>query len=149
MTREDFVPPKSQAVAPSRRLVVLLVLASLFGGVARLMPRPPDKAAEDRSATTMLAGLRIQSAASVGRLVLTKLPELRTDQRLVDRLLADLHLDHRSVLGTTPAVMTAVIASRVRRDFESGRIVDVAGWRFALTEARLCALAARLANRAG
>lgn len=96
----------------------------------------------------MLAGVRTDSALVVGKLVLAALPNIGTRDQLVQALFDDLRLDGDQASPALRFHLGAKIAERVRLDFAAGNIVDVAGWRFSLTEARLCALAVRCTSGA-
>jgi hypothetical protein len=113
-------------------------------GVVGLFPRPGR-------ATTLGAGAdplgqrleallpHTESASVVGRAYLRIAPH----ERQVGRLVALLGLDgDAGILGPDVEALRRDLARRTRRDFAEGHVVMVQGWMLALTEVRLCALAA-------
>jgi hypothetical protein len=44
------------------------------------------------------------------------------------------------VSADDPVVLRRIVGEQIRRDFQSGQVVDVDGWLLSETEARLCAL---------
>ena len=114
---------------PSHKPALTRRLALILGLTAAATPRAP------RAASLRAASLRISLA---GILPNQLDPEL---------LGAELHANapvtvagclHRA--GATGAVLDHTwIAARVAEDFAAGRVVNVAGWQLAQTEAWLCA----------
>ena len=61
---------------------------------------------------------------------------------LTDQILAGLGIDHAQAENIARAQMRQRLARQIQADFAAGRTVRLDGWVVALTEARLCALAA-------
>jgi len=92
----------------------------------------------------MLVGLFAdpRRAHSVGAAYAQTLPLVeRTPDRLCEALLAG-RLDLRQPIEC----LRSSISVQIRNDFEEGRVVCLDGWILAVTEARLCALAALTAE---
>lgn len=110
----------------------LLLTTGAMAGISALAAMPAATAAADPRAGALLRLLPDRRAAArIGRAYLVSVPE----EASVERLTALLDL---------PAGMEGVrlFEARRRLDFREGRTVPVGGWRLAVTEARLCALAA-------
>lgn len=148
MTREILARSGLTTPTLTRRLFVLLGLTGLVGAAGRLARVSMSMGSIYRSEAALLAGVRTDSALVVGKLVLAALPNIGTRDQLVQALFDDLRLDGHQASPALRFHLGAKIAERVRLDFAAGNIVDVAGWRFSLTEARLCALAVRCTSGA-
>lgn len=107
----------------------LLMATGAIAGISAMGSMP---AAADGRAGGLLRLLPDRAAAArIGRSYLAAAPE----EASVDRLMALLDLPD----GGDAA---RLFEARRRMDFREGRTVPVEGWRLAVTEARLCALAA-------
>lgn len=146
MNAGDQNPIPDASALPVRRTVLVLAAAGLLGSTIRWWRLAKDHARPIEPWTALLAPLRAKSAAVIGAVVMSAEPEMMSEDKLVARLLADLGLTRQSAVTASHLDLTRRISETVRRDFETGRIVNVFGWRLAMTEARLCALAAQHAN---
>jgi hypothetical protein len=99
-----------------------------------------------RTPAARLAGLLAHrdSARSLGRAALAALPGATTPPALAAAVLADLPRDAAMLAAASDDDLRALVAARVREDFDSGDTVQVDGWILSCTEARLCALASRV-----
>jgi hypothetical protein len=99
-----------------------------------------------RTPAARLAGLLAHrdSARSLGRAALAALPGATTPPALAAAVLADLPGDAATLAAASDHDLRALVAARVREDFDSGDTVQVDGWILSCTEARLCALASRV-----
>jgi hypothetical protein len=99
-----------------------------------------------RTPAARLAGLLAHrdSARSLGRAALAALPGATTPPALAAAVLADLPGDAAALAAASDDDLRALVAARVREDFDSGDTVRVDGWILSCTEARLCALASRV-----
>jgi hypothetical protein len=80
------------------------------------------------------------SAAIVGRMYLSGMPSEACPERLV-RLLCHAGCGWRRGLERAPAEhLRQWMREAVRKDFRTGQVVTVDGWRLSVTEARVCAL---------
>jgi hypothetical protein len=116
----------------------LLMATGAIAGISAIGPMPatagdgPMPAAASGQAGGLLRLLPDRAAAArIGRSYLAAAPE----EASVDRLVALLDLPD----GGDAAKL---FEAKRRMDFREGRTVPVEGWRLAVTEARLCALAA-------
>jgi hypothetical protein len=83
-----------------------------------------------------------ESASRVGREYLRCVPG-EADARLLVDLICSTREERRKVFaGADKGKLRELLMLQQRRDFESGRTVNVRGWILSQTEVRLCALAA-------
>jgi hypothetical protein len=96
-----------------------------------------------RTPAARLAGLLAHrdSARALGRAALAALPGATAPSALAAAVLAGLPGGPRTLDGASDDDLRALVAARVREDFEAGDTVQVDGWILSCTEARLCALA--------
>lgn len=85
---------------------------------------------------------RTESARLLGRLYVARRPDEGDLEALMGRIAGSLglHQDELAIVGRRE--LQARVRHRIRQDFASGAVVDLDGWRLAVTEARLCAVAA-------
>jgi hypothetical protein len=138
--------PFASSAPFTRRLVLFLAAAGILAPLARIWVPVGKSNSHVDQIVALLAPLRTESAAAIGQIVVAEHPEMADSRYVQARLLADLKLDGQGILLVSRAEMARLIANRVRDDFAGEQVVNVAGWRFALTEARLCALAAQHAD---
>jgi hypothetical protein len=122
-------------VDPGRRRVLLLIgglAASAVIGPAAIGQFLVRVAPDDARALRDLVSRR-ESAAALGRTYLRLHHEEADADRLVSLILARGNGAHH--LGTH-------VASRIKADFDAGRVVSLEGWLVSPTEARLYALCA-------
>jgi len=102
-----------------------------------------------RTPAARLAGLLAHrdSARSLGRAALGALPGATTPSALVAAVLAGVPGGPAKLAEASDDDLRALVATRVREDFDSEDTVQVDGWILSCTEARLCALAS--VTRAG
>jgi hypothetical protein len=96
-----------------------------------------------RTPAARLAGLLAHrdSARNLGRAALASLPGATAPSSLAAAVLAGLPGGAPKLDATSDDDLRALVAARVREDFEAGDTVQVDGWILSCTEARLCALA--------
>jgi hypothetical protein len=131
----------------SRRRFVATALG--FGGsvaVARIRPWSVLAQFAPPSPAMRLVGLfaHPKSARAVGEAYLAGAPMDSSAPRLMDQLGTMLPPGRSTIDEANDAELRQLLATRIRADFEKGRVVDVDGWILASTEARLYALAALL-----
>jgi hypothetical protein len=137
--------------AVTRRRFLLVAAA---GVPAALLPLRPWRAVVELvgpgAPEQRLPGLLADgdSARAVGREYLRTTPAAADPRALVAAVADGLPGGAAALRRSDDAKLRALLAARVRRDFEEQAIVDVRGWVLSCTEARLCALAA-LARRRG
>lgn len=124
---------------PTRREVLLGLVGFVFCGVGGLGSQayPRDEVAESLLAIFP----RRESARAIGRAFLRENPAEGCSKRLVEKIVADRptpDLADRKAVGN-------FVRDRIRSDFERSRTVELDGWVLALSEVRLCALAACVA----
>lgn len=124
----------------SRRNVLILggvaIVAGALPASFRLLERETGSIADELLA--MLADP--EGAAAIGRRwAETSGPQ---KQKAVAAKIATRLGAHGWQPGGTPEQMRGALAARIRRDFENGEMVEVAGWQMSRTSVELCALAA-------
>jgi hypothetical protein len=82
-----------------------------------------------------------ESAVVIGREYLRQAPGEREPQILVDLISSRCC---EGVFGSDSEKLRASLRLHRRHDFAAGHIVKIHGWMLSITEARLCALAARV-----
>ena len=127
----------------ARRSILLLSIATLLQQVFGSWPLRYAARSIGRQAVMLLAPLRIASAAVVGQVVVASYPDMVDAENLVSQLVKDLGLDAQSIEHVSRLQMGERISRQVHNDFEWERTLSVNGWQLALTEARICALAAQ------
>ena len=122
---------------PARReLVLTLAVAVVAPGLLVSCRRRPDP---DALAAAFAARLRRDDAVRVvGRAVAAAYPAESDPEALTARLVADLGWTP----GQPPAELDRRLGERIRDDFRRGRLLVVASWQLAATEARVAALVA-------
>jgi hypothetical protein len=124
---------------PSRRQFFQMILAAGLWTAAGKAFAGHAQQALDSKTTAMLTGMfrNIESARTVGNEYLRANPN-DADRVLLEGVLSVSSARHRHCVDQ-PELRAAVV-SRVRSDYEFGRVVNVDGWILSQTEARLCAL---------
>jgi len=140
MSASPQEPPRSKDALAERRAFLGLAIAVLLGDTLRWLAK--GSAISLTPSAALLAPLGIESAAAIGEIVRLTLPEMDDRENVITQLLTAMRLSHHSVVNASRVEMSNRINAAVRLDFESGRIVNVVGWRLSVTEALLCALAA-------
>ncbi|MGH8887216.1 MAG: hypothetical protein ACRDYX_18995 [Egibacteraceae bacterium] len=79
----------------------------------------------------------------VGQEYLRAAPAEAEGDALAGLVVGQLPAQHRALSAVTDRQLRDLLLLAVRQDFQEGRTVDLHGWLVSLTEARLCALAAR------
>ena len=128
-------------------LATALVAAGV-GGLSVVVPGGSDRA--ERAAERLVGSLRNRaSAAAVGREYLKTAPSEASLVRLLGYLgrAPDGRAQAAGILDRDR--LRADIAAREKQDFEERNVVVLRGWILSRTEARLCALAALVADAAG
>jgi hypothetical protein len=101
-----------------------------------------------RTLTSALLGFYADRgpAATVGAAFLERFPDEDDPTRLVRQLAgsASRQREWESLAAADPETLHEALRAGHRADFAAGRIVLLRGWVLSQTEARLCALAARL-----
>ena len=90
------------------------------------------------AAVTVVLG-NLAAAREIGALWVAANPHQSRPADLVDGLLVDLGRQARSA---GPEEIHRLVAERIRSDYATGRVGQIAGWVLSRTEIRLCALAA-------
>ncbi|MGH8895972.1 MAG: hypothetical protein ACRDZ4_02850 [Egibacteraceae bacterium] len=84
-----------------------------------------------------------RSARVVGQEYLRAAPAEAERDALAGLVVGRLPAQHRTLSTVTDHQLRELLVLAVRQDFQEGRTVELHGWVVSLTEARLCALAAR------
>lgn len=84
-----------------------------------------------------------QSAVQVGKVILNERDDTFQLPNLVMSIMNNLGLSIDMLSSITRADLITRLNNRTVFDFDSGAIVDTAGWMLGQTEAQLCALAAK------
>jgi len=84
-----------------------------------------------------------QSAVQVGKVILTEQDDRFQLPTLVSSIMDNLGLSFDNLRSIKRTDLVARLNSRTVLDFDSGAIVDAAGWMLGQTEAQLCVLAAK------
>lgn len=114
-----------------------------LAGAAALALAPLPAAAADP--VRRIAGLLpAPGAAALGRAWLAARPEEAAPGLLLDRIAGP--GGGAALAGLDGAGLRAALGARIRADLAAGRVVSVAGWLLAPTEARLLAAAALVAE---
>jgi hypothetical protein len=127
-----------------RRFLLGACAAAVPVALAPLKPwRAIVEVTGTRTPAARLAGLMAHrdSARSLGRAALGALPGATAPSALAAAVLAGLPGGAPKLDAASDDDLRALVAARVREDFESGETVQVDGWILSCTEARLCALA--------
>lgn len=126
---------KRNLLARRRFIRQLTVLA---GAIALPLPRLADARSPARHGHSPFAPalgellLHTDSATVIGETYLRHCADERSSAALESKLLASLPAGCR--------IDGCELGKQVRRDFTTGNVVDLDGWRLSRTEARLCAL---------
>jgi hypothetical protein len=135
MTRDSR--PENAGV--SRRVLVAGV--ALLAGFTALLPSALR--AKSPAEQAILAALSDhRSARHVGRLSLAAWPHMHDRAALVQQILGELEIGIADAPHIGTDELRRRLAGRIQADFATARTVRLDGWLMALTEARLCALAA-------
>jgi hypothetical protein len=129
-----------------RRFLLGACAAAVPVALAPLKPwRAIVEVAGTRTPAARLAGLLAHrdSARSLGRAALGVLPGATAPSALAGAVLAGLPGDPSKLAAASDDDLRALVAARVREDFDAGDTVQVDGWILSCTEARLCALASQ------
>jgi hypothetical protein len=127
-----------------RRFLLGACAAAVPVALAPLKPwRAIVEVTGTRTPAARLAGLLAHrdSARSLGRAALAALPGATAPPALAAAVLAGLPGGQAKLAAASDDELRALVAARVREDFDSDDVVQVDGWILSCTEARLCALA--------
>ncbi|HEX3753856.1 MAG TPA: hypothetical protein VHV26_02155 [Rhizomicrobium sp.] len=112
---------------------------TLIAGIVAAFGTPPLPSRRSAEAAILAALSDRRSAALIGRSA--SWPTQGRDRPL-DQILADLRLEPEDAAHMQTSEIRRRLAARIRADFAEGRTIRRDGWLIAVTEARLCALAA-------